>query len=30
MDVVFGWNFYLRLTDAKDRPMVVNAAATAK
>ncbi len=30
VDVVLGWNFYLRLTDAKDRPMVVKAAAKAK
>jgi hypothetical protein len=30
VDVVLGWNFYLRLTDAKDRPMVVKAAAKAE
>jgi len=30
VDVVLGWNFYFRLADAKDRPMVVSAAAAAK
>jgi len=28
--VVFGWNFYLRLTDAKDRPIAVKAVSKAK
>lgn len=27
VDVVLGWNFYFRLTDAKDRPIAVKAAA---
>ncbi len=30
VDVVLGWNFYFRLTDAKDRPMLVKAAAKAE
>ena len=30
VDVVLGWNFYFRLTDAKDRPMLVEAAAKAE
>jgi len=30
MDVVLGWNFYLRLTDAKDRPIAVKAVSKAK
>jgi len=27
VDVILGWNFYFRLTDAKDRPIAVKAAA---